>query len=65
MAVVGEKFEGLARVVMRAQGKLDLPIAVIVDTLEDRTQEELRSFANEFFSQFLAKLGIQGPARST
>lgn len=65
MAVVGEKFEGLARVVMRAQGKLDLPIAVIVDTLEDRTQEELRSLANEFFSQFLAKLGIQGSARST
>ena len=48
----------MARAVIKSQGLPDFPMVIVPEDLEDRSDEELRKMAPEYFDVFLEKLGI-------
>ena len=55
---MGSHFESLAKAVIKSQGLPDFPMVIVPEDLEDRSDEELRKMAPEYFELFLEKLGI-------
>ncbi len=56
MAVVSERFRGLALSIARARSAPDFPIIVLPANIEEVSDTELRALAERTFPQLLSKI---------